>query len=261
MSVFAKTRRVLVTNDDGFDAPGIAALIDAAKTVSDDIWVVAPQLDQSGMGQSITMNNPLRCVVRGDKQWAVAGTPADCVIMGVSHLMKEAKPDLVLSGVNAGNNTGDDVNLSGTLGAAFTGLMLGVPSMAISLMCASRKAARWDMTREILPEVLGNFMREGWNTEHCLSINLPDVTADKVGGICWTRPARKTMPSFQIEPREDLREKDYFWLYPNEDFTYADHGSDVAALQRGQISVTALTLDRSVPVIVAPFGKKTANDE
>ena len=256
-----KLKRVLVTNDDGFDAPGIAALIDAARAIADDIWVVAPQLDQSGMGQSVTLNNPLRCVTRGEKQWAVSGTPADCVIMAVSHLMRDNPPELVLSGVNAGSNTGDDINLSGTLGAAFMGLLLGVPAIGISLDCASRKFAKWDMAREILPGILGTFLQEGWNKSHALSINLPDVAAEDVKGMVWTRPAHKTIPAFTVEQREDLRERDYYWLYPHHESGQADGGGDDAALERGQISVTALALDRSVPVLASPYGKKTANDE
>jgi 5'-nucleotidase len=256
-----KIRRALLTNDDGFDAPGLAALIDAAHAIAEEIWVVAPQLDQSGMGQSITLNNPLRCVERAPKQWAISGTPADCVIFALSHLMKETPPDLILSGVNAGDNTGDDVNISGTLGATFTGLMLGIPSIGISLACASRKAAKWDTAREILPDVINNFLREGWDKNHCLSINIPDLSSEDIEGICWTHPAHKTISHFTVEKREDLREKDYFWIYPGHSETKTDHSSDVAALARGQISVTALTLDRSVSVITAPFGKKTANDE
>jgi 5'-nucleotidase len=253
--------RILLTNDDGFDAPGLSALADVACQLSDDIWILAPQLDQSGTGQSFTMNNPLRCIDRGDRQWAVSGTPADCVILALSHFMKDDLPDVVLSGVNAGANTGNDINVSGTLGAAFTGLMLGVPSIGISLDCASRKFARWDTARAILPEILSTFFQEGWDKAHCLSINIPDVEAAQVCGISWTHPARKTMSSFQIEKREDLREKDYFWLYPNEDLNHVDSGSDVAALAQSEVSITPLTLDRHVTVMTAPFGRKTANDE
>ena len=261
MTVFARKRRLLLTNDDGIDAAGLAALADVARAIADEVWIIAPQYDQSGMGQSITMNAPLRCLPRGDKEWAVSGTPADCVILALSHLMKEVRPDFILSGVNVGNNTGDDVNLSGTLGAAFMALQLGVPSIGISLACASRKQARWHTARAALPKLLENFLSEGWDSQHCLSINLPDVEPDQVAGLCGTHPARKTMPSFQVEQREDLRERDYFWLYPNEDDTYADSGSDLAALQRGEISVSALTLDRGVTIMASPYGKKTANDE
>ncbi len=257
----AKHKRILITNDDGFDAPGIAALIDAAQKISEEVWVIAPHLDQSGTGQSFTINNPLRVTQRGDRQWDISGTPSDCVIMGLSHVMRDTPPDLILSGVNVGSNTGDDINVSGTLGAAFTGVMLGVPSMGISLDCASRKVARWDMAREVLPEILASLLREGWDKNHCLSINLPDLPADEIKGICWTHPAHHTMTSFTIQQREDLREKDYFWLYPNSDESHADPNSDVAALARGQISISALTLDRSVSVIAAPLGRKTANDE
>ncbi|MDR3448572.1 MAG: 5'/3'-nucleotidase SurE [Alphaproteobacteria bacterium] len=246
MSGAGRLKRVLLTNDDGFDAPGLAALADVARQLADEVWIVAPQLDQSGMGQSITMNGPLRCIPRGDKQFAISGTPADCVILALQHLMQTTPPDLILSGVNAGNNTGDDFNLSGTIGAAFTGLMLGTPAIAISLDCASRKHLRWDTARAVLPKTLTHFLNEGWDKNHCLSINLPDLPPEKTGGVSMTVPAQKTIRSFLIEKREDLREKDYFWLYPQSNEQHAAEGTDLAALARGQISVSLLQLDRSV---------------
>jgi 5'-nucleotidase len=253
--------RILVTNDDGFDAPGLAFLAEAAKTIADEVWIVAPLQDQSGTGQSLTINAPLRNQQRGMHQWAVNGTPSDCVVLGLSHFMKGNAPSLILAGVNAGPNTGDDINFSGTVGAAFTGLMMSVPAMALSLACASRKQMRWETVRALLPDLLANFVREGWDKNTCLSVNLPDLPPEKISGLCWTHPAHKTIQSFRIERREDLREKDYFWLHPHSNHTYADTACDLAALQRGQISVSALTLDRSAPVIATPFGKKTANDE
>lgn len=261
MSVTPFIPRILLTNDDGFDAPGLAALIDVARQLSNDIWIVAPQFDQSGMGQSITLNNPVRCQSRGDKQWAVHGTPADCVIMALSHLMEDLRPSLVLSGVNAGDNTGDDCNMSGTLGAAFTSLMLGVPSIAISLDCASRKHLRWDTARAVLPDILAKLVRDGWSDEHCLSINIPDLPPERVGKIAWTRPAQRTVASFRVEKREDLREKDYFWLYPEHNDDFAASDSDVLALAKGRVSISALALDRSSNITQMLFDKKTANDE
>jgi 5'-nucleotidase len=247
MSGATKIPRILLTNDDGFDAPGIAALYDAAQSIADEIWIVAPQLDQSGVGQSLTLNNPLRCIPRGDKRFAISGTPADCVIMALSHLMRDAPPSLVLSGVNAGANTGDDVNLSGTLGAAFTGVMLGVPSIGISLDCVSRKHLRWDTARTILPKIITTFVSEGWDRDHCLSINIPDLPPERITGLSHTQRGRRTIASFQVEKREDLREKEYYWIYPCDSEEATHPNQDIAALARGEVSVTALSLDRNIP--------------
>jgi 5'-nucleotidase len=244
--------RILLTNDDGFDAPGMLALADVAQGFSRDIWTVAPFQDQSGMGQSVSLTAPLRCTARNEKQWIVSGSPADCVLLANSYLMRESPPALILSGINAGANTGDDVNLSGTVGAAFMSLQLGVPAIAISLDCQSRKNARWDTARAVMPRVLRYILATGWDHGMCLSINIPDLPADKVTGLAWTRPARRTTTSFNVVKREDLRENDYYWFYPNK--TNPDHGADtdLAALARGYVSITVLKLDRSLAPVLEP---------
>jgi len=117
MSSPIRLPRLLLTNDDGFDAPGLAVLADVAHELSDEVWIVAPEHDQSGTGQSLSIHSPLRCWPRGERRWAVTGTPADCVGIALSHLMGGKKPSFILSGVNAGANVGDEVSLSGTLGA------------------------------------------------------------------------------------------------------------------------------------------------
>jgi len=238
-------RRVLLTNDDGIESAGLAVLTEIVETIAAEVWVIAPQQDQSGMAQSISINAPLRGQKRGERRWSLGGTPSDCVVLALSHFMKKNPPTLILSGINGGANTGDDINLSGTLGAAFSGLMLGVPSVAVSLDCRSRNRIKWDTARAVLPDLLCQLAKKGWDKEHCLSINIPDLAPDKVGTLCWTRPAYRTIPSFRIEKREDLREKDYFWLYPHKDKTLAPKDSDVAALARGDISISALTLGRA----------------
>ena len=261
MNIKPPKYRVLLTNDDGFDAPGLRTLIDIAREIADEVWIVAPQQDQSGSSQAVTFNAPLRCTPRGEKQWAVSGTPSDCVVLALTQLMKNNPPDLILSGINRGSNTGDFVNTSGTAGAAFMGLIYGVPSIALSLDCTSRKQVRWETARAVLPDILANFLHEGWDSGHCLSINIPDLPTEEIKGICWTHLAHKTTPCFTVEQREDLRENEYFWICPQKNENTADSSSDVAALARGYVSITALTLDRSLTVMPAPFGKKTANDE
>jgi 5'/3'-nucleotidase SurE len=127
--------RILLTNDDGIEAPGLGVLEKIATDLTDDVWVVAPETDNSGASHSLTLAEPLRMRDLGKRHFAVKGTPTDCVIMGVRFLLREQPPDLVLSGVNRGQNLADDVTYSGTVAGAIQGTLLGVPSIAMSLVC------------------------------------------------------------------------------------------------------------------------------
>ena len=124
--------RILVTNDDGIHAPGLKVCEEIAHKLSDEVWVVAPEHDQSGVSHSLSLNDPLRLRSVGERKYAVKGTPTDCVIMGVRHIMKDNPPDLILSGVNRGQNVAEDVTYSGTIAGAMEGTTLGVPSFALS---------------------------------------------------------------------------------------------------------------------------------
>src|SRR5918911_804563 len=124
--------RILVTNDDGINAPGLRVLQDLARQLSEDVWVVAPETNQSGASHSLTLHEPLRCRQIDERAFAVRGTPTDCVIMAVRHVLLEHGPDLVLSGVNLGGNLAEDINYSGTIAGAFEGTQLGIRSIALS---------------------------------------------------------------------------------------------------------------------------------
>src|SRR5580693_1638404 len=124
--------RILLTNDDGIYAPRLGVLEEIAHVLSDDVWIVAPESDQSGVSHSLSLNDPLRLREVAPKHFAVKGTPTDCVIMGVRHIMKDAPPDLILSGVNRGQNVAEDVTYSGTIAGAMEGTTHGVPSFALS---------------------------------------------------------------------------------------------------------------------------------
>src|SRR5437870_5222354 len=130
--------RILVTNDDGINAEGLDVCADIGRALSDDVWVVAPEFDQSGVSHSLSLNDPLRLRAVGERRFAVKGTPTDCVIMGAKHVLKEQRPTLVLSGVNRGRNTGEDVIYSGTVAGAVEGTILGIPSVALSQSYNSR---------------------------------------------------------------------------------------------------------------------------
>jgi len=238
--------RLLLTNDDGFDAPGLAVLIEVAREFADDIWVIAPEHDESGTGQSISFHHPLRCLSRGEQQWAVSGTPADCVGIALGHFMVDKKPSLILSGINAGSNVGDEVNLSGTLGAAFTGLMLGIPSIAFSQDFTTRAKVRWDTAKTVTQKMLTYFLTHGWRKETCLSVNIPDLPAKEITGFSWAQPCQKNIVGIHVDKREDQRNKDYFWLSTIDKAPVAKKQSDYSILQRGEVAVTVFGQDRSL---------------
>jgi len=124
--------RILITNDDGIHAPGLDVAAEIARALSDDVWIVAPELDQSGVSHSLSLNDPLRMREVSERRFAIKGTPTDCVIMGVRHILNGKLPNLVLSGVNRGSNTGEDVTYSGTIAGAMEGTILGIPSLSLS---------------------------------------------------------------------------------------------------------------------------------
>ncbi len=238
--------RILLTNDDGFDAPGLAALAEIAAPFAQEIWIVAPQEDQSGASQKISLRAPLQATCRGQRRWAVTGTPSDCVALALDHFMKDAAPSLVLSGVNATCNVGEENNLSGTVGAALTALMLGVPAIAVSQDGPSRADIPWETTRAILPLVLKHLLAEGWKKETALCVNLPALPPEKITGLRWTRGARKNIAKVKSSRRVSPRGEEYFWLaLEDEARPVLAPDSDMAALKRGEVSVTILSPDRS----------------
>src|SRR6516164_8920631 len=141
--------RILLTNDDGIYAPGLAVLEEIAQSLSDDVWIVAPETDQSGVSHSLSLNDPLRLREIDTRRFAVKGTPTDCVIMGVRHIIEEGPPDLVLTGVNRGQNAAEDVTYSGTIAGAMEGTILGIPSFALSqaYSAGNRQNPFWDTAR------------------------------------------------------------------------------------------------------------------
>jgi 5'-nucleotidase len=246
--------RVLLTNDDGIDAPGLAVLTAIAGELADEVWIIAPEHDQSGTSLSFGLHHARRVYTRGVRRFSVSGTPADCVVLS-QHLLNEARPQLLLCGVNAGANLGDDTNMSGTIGGALAGLMMKIPSIAISQCCdRGRELIRWDTTRQHVPALLQSLLHQGWRKDHCLSINIPDVAPDKISEAVWVRQASRTITSFKVEQRLDLRGQDYYWLTADRrqpETPAAD--TDLAAIRRGQIAITCLGLDRSKDVSHEPI--------
>ena len=180
--------RILVTNDDGIHAEGLAVLEQIAKQLSDDVWVVAPETDQSGVAHSLSLSNPLRLRQIEEKRYAVQGTPTDCVIMAVRSVMAEMKPDLVLSGVNRGQNVAEDVTYSGTIAAAMEGTLLGIPSIAVSqaYMAGDRTKITWDCALQHAPGIIRRLLEEGIPDGILFNLNFPNVAPSEVAGVAVT---------------------------------------------------------------------------
>lgn len=235
--------RILLTNDDGIHAEGLAVLERIAATLSDDVWVVAPETDQSGLSHSLTLSAPLRLRRIAEQRYALSGTPTDCVIMAVRHLMPEP-PDLVLSGVNAGQNVCDDISYSGTVAGAMEGTMLGFKSVALSQAHRpdSDREALWDTAERHAPAILEKLAAMDFPAGVLFNVNFPAVAAKDVAGIEVTRQG-KLEYNLGLEERRDGRGFPYFWLKFGRQAGPEISQSDLAALLAGRISVTPLKLD------------------
>jgi 5'-nucleotidase len=237
-------RSVLVTNDDGIDAPGLAVLEAVAATLATEVWVVAPEHDQSGVSHSISLHSPLRIRRCGDRRFGVTGTPADCVVVGVRQVMP-TRPDLVLSGINRGANLGVETVFSGTVGGAMAGLLLGVPSIALSQAFSDRDAVRWDTARQLAPWVIRRLLKADWADRACLNVNFPDVPAELAGLLTVTRQGQGLINGIEVTMRVDPRGGEYGWLRITRGQRVDATGSETEVTAAGGIAVTPLQFERT----------------
>jgi len=238
--------RILITNDDGINAPGLAVLEKIARQLSDDVTVAAPELDQSGVSHSFSLNDPLRLRKVRENVYAVKGTPTDCVLMGVRHILKDKLPDLVLSGVNHGQNVAEDVTYSGTIAGAMEGTILGIPSIALSQAYGSlgtRHALRWDNAEAYGADLIRKVLATGFPKDTLVNINFPDCLPEDMQGVAVCVQGRREGAVVDIEERRDGRNNPYFWVaLQRKKFAYG-HGTDLEALINKKIAVTPLRLD------------------
>src|SRR5271157_2873496 len=207
--------RILLTNDDGVHAPGLAVLEAIARELSDDLVVVAPESDQSGVAHSLSLSNPLRLREISPRHYAVKGTPTDCVIMAVRRIMADKRPDLVLSGVNRGQNVAEDVTYSGTIAGAMEGAMLGVPALALSQAYGGvmgRPSIEWDSTEKHAVPLIRRILAAEISPGGLVNVNFPACAADEVKGIAFCRQGRRNAELMRVEQRRDGRGFPYYWL-------------------------------------------------
>lgn len=237
--------RILITNDDGIHAEGLDVLERIARQLSDHVVVVAPETDQSGVAHSLSLNDPLRLRQIGDHRYAVKGTPTDCVIMGVRKIMREAPPDLILSGVNCGHNLAEDVTYSGTIAAAMEGTLLGVRSFALSqgYPPGQRAHAPFHCAEAHGPGVIRELLKETLDPGVLVNINFPSVAPDQVKGMSVSVQGRRDATYLELDERYDGRHNPYYWIGFARQRSIPPEGTDLAAIADGRISITPLRLD------------------
>lgn len=238
--------RILLTNDDGVNAGGLTLLEAIARRFSDDIWIVAPAEEQSGTGHSLTLTRPIRLRKLDERRFAVAGTPTDSVLMALFHVMKDQRPDVILSGINRGANLGEDVTYSGTVSAAMEGALAGVRSIALSQSYAREgmgdsvpfaAAAAW------VERVLGPLLSEPMPAGTLVNVNFPALPPEDVRGIRVVRQGIRDYGRTHIVQRKDPRGYSYYWLGLGPMVQTPGHQTDLEAIADGFVSVTPLHLD------------------
>jgi 5'-nucleotidase len=238
--------RILLTNDDGIHAEGLATLERIARQLTDDVWIAAPEHEQSGASRALTLSEPLRVRRIDERRFAITGTPTDCVMLAIEELIKDRRPDLVLSGVNRGHNTAEDVTMSGTVAGAIQGMALGVPAVALSQSLAvfhDDVVAHWQTAEAFAPGILQRLLEAGWPQDVIVNINFPNLPPEQVGEVEVTRQGFRDIHNMKAEKRTDLRGRDYYWMGFTARRPAVAEGTDLAAVLAGRISVTPLHID------------------
>ena len=236
--------RILLTNDDGIHAPGLAVLEKIAAALSDDVWVCAPEVERSGASRALTLSEPLRVRKYGERRFSTSGTPTDCVMLGLKELVVGKAPDLVLSGVNRGANAAEDVTMSGTVAGAIEAMALGIPGIAVSQMGNYDVGEFFfDATEAFAPGIIKRLVEVGWPRDVVMNLNFPNRPVEEITEVEVTRQGFRDAHVRNAEKRTDLRGHEYYWMGFSNQLSKPADGTDLRALYDGRISVTPLHID------------------
>ncbi|MGH6854022.1 MAG: 5'/3'-nucleotidase SurE [Aestuariivirga sp.] len=235
--------RILVTNDDGIHAPGLETLERIARSLGGEVWVVAPAEEHSGAGHSLSLANPIRYREIESRRFEVAGTPTDCVVMAVRKIMP-GNPDLVLSGVNRGQNVADDVTYSGTIAAAMEGTALGFKSIALSQVAGIHgNAFSYAVAEQHGPELVKKLITMEFGPGVLMNVNFPDCRPGELQGIEVTRQGKRDQNLLTVDERVDARGRNYYWLGFKRERGTPPVGTDLRAVFNKRISITPLHMN------------------
>lgn len=237
-----KNTRILISNDDGIEAEGIALLERIAKTLSDDVWVVAPAHENSGAGHSLSLHSPLRYRQHGPQRWSVAGTPTDAVLVGVMEIMKDKKPGLMLSGINRGSNLAEDITYSGTVSAAMEATLLDIPSIALSNQI-TEDGPDWRVPEQYAAGIIRTLTQLRWPSSTLMNVNFPALPLEKVKGVRPCPHGRRILDD-NLHRRVDPHGRPYIWIGGQRTEPFGDQPTaDLHQIREGWITITPIDLD------------------
>jgi 5'-nucleotidase len=238
--------RILISNDDGIESPGLKLLTKVARSLARDVWVVAPETEQSGASHSLTLYRPLRVRQLAPRRFAVDGTPTDCVLLAVNCILKDKRPSLVLSGINCGGNLGEDVTYSGTVAAAMEATLFDLPAIAMSQHVVDDGPVHWATAEHYAPEVIRRLTALPWPQQTLINVNFPCIPPNQVTGIAATSQGKRALND-NIQERVDPRGRPYYWIGPVQEEEGASGltgpGTDLGAVADGKVSLTPIFLD------------------
>lgn len=242
---------ILVTNDDGINAPGIIALASALRAIG-NVTIVAPDREQSAVGHALTLHHPLRVSQLADLRYAVDGTPTDCVNLGIHTLLTE-KPDLVVSGINRGGNLAEDVTYSGTVSAAMEATLMGVPAIAVSLVTTDQ-GTNYAAAGIIAARIAKLVIQNGLPPDTFLNVNVPDLPIEQINPPLITCQGKRHFDGMIVD-KVDPRGRNYYWIGSVEVNFIDLPGTDYAAITRNHVSITPLHLDLTNHASIATLNK------
>lgn len=253
MPIDLKHARILISNDDGVNAPGIALLEKIARTLSDDVWVVAPEHEQSGAGHSLSLHKPLRLRKVAERRFAVEGTPTDAVLVGVMEVCKDKRPDLMLSGINRGSNLAEDVTYSGTVSAAMEATLLEIPSIAFSNVLNGE--INWDVPEKYVAGIIEALAKTVIPHDRLINVNFPAVPVDQVKGIKLCPQGRRKLDD-NLDRRIDPAGRPYIWIGGQRTIPFSETPeADFQQIKQGYITVTPISLDMTDYAVMADLGR------
>jgi 5'-nucleotidase len=240
----APIARILVSNDDGIDAPGIKLLERIARELSPEVWVVAPEQEQSGSGHSLTTRRPIRMQEVAAHRYVVDGTPTDCILLALKRLLRGRSPSLLLSGINAGTNIAEDITYSGTCAAAMEATLFGMPAIALSQEYKDRGAIPWACSEAFAADTIRRIVAAAnpWPKDTFFNVNFPAASPAMVRGLAITHQGKRVLGDNLMEGI-DPRGRPYYWIGPAKPEGGATPGSDLRALEESRVSITPVCLN------------------